>query len=112
MLESKLYPLNVGTLVIRDPRVIHGGTGNWSDETRFMPCLCASATKLLWESKFCKRTLPDAVWKTLDEKAQAHTEYVWVEAVDEESPTKRPCSVRFVQKISDGSGVPPMYMSQ
>lgn len=37
--ESTLQPLRTGDLIVRDVRVLHGGTPNLSDATRFLPAV-------------------------------------------------------------------------
>ena len=49
-LASTLQPLCKGDVIIRDVRVLHGGTPNRTDETRFLPSL-EFALKSFWESK-------------------------------------------------------------
>lgn len=48
-LESTLQPLSAGDIIVRDVRVLHGGTPNRSQEIRYLPSL-EFASKVLRES--------------------------------------------------------------
>lgn len=77
----RLFPLESGTAIIRDVRLWHGGTPNWSSETRFLPNLefysvgyaehSRSLVKPGFESRFSKPSLPRELFMELPEEIQA-----------------------------------------
>lgn len=76
-LNSRLYPLKPGSIVLRETRVIHGGVANYSEFTRHMPCILAEST---YKSVFHRpppRSLPQSVWNQLPPDVQQHTHYVY-----------------------------------
>eukprot|EP00933_Yihiella_yeosuensis_P063642 TRINITY_DN6685_c1_g1_i1.p1 TRINITY_DN6685_c1_g1~~TRINITY_DN6685_c1_g1_i1.p1 ORF type:complete len:309 (+),score=30.07 TRINITY_DN6685_c1_g1_i1:452-1378(+) len=70
---STLQPLEPGDLLLRDVRVLHGGTPNLSNKTRFLPSL-EFVLDDFRQSRYYKwlepRSMPEDIWDTLSYKAR------------------------------------------
>lgn len=75
--DSKLSPLDPGDMLLRDVRVLHGGTPNQSTEARFLPSLDFALTAFLQSEEYkwpVHMSLPDKLMGGLSPAAQ---KWVW-----------------------------------
>merc|ERR1711953_1571505 len=75
MRSSRLFPLSVGDVIIRDARLWHGGTPNLSNETRFLPNIelaSASFSEVLISRKELWAVLPHHLFSKLSPRCQEH----------------------------------------
>ena len=73
MKRQRLYPVPAGAVLLRDVRVLHGGTPNFSQEVRFLPSilLCSGAAAAAGRFKQDWPTLPRQLFDTLRSDVQA-----------------------------------------
>ncbi len=77
-LSSVLQPLHAGDVVVRDVRVLHGGTPNCSPKSRFLPSLefaphsLRSSSTGEWPAMWqVQASLPSELFEKLSSRAQA-----------------------------------------
>jgi hypothetical protein len=74
---SRLCPLSAGTVVIRDIRVLHGGTPNRSASTRFLPAVLLAAEGI--NKRYYNdgpKKLPQDVFDLLPEQVKPYCEFL------------------------------------
>ena len=72
--HSRLFPVPAGAALLRDVRILHGGTPNWSEQTRYLPSIEYVSGELRAEKDPemfpPSRSIPWYVYETLPERVQ------------------------------------------
>ena len=70
----RLFPLPVGSVILRDVRTLHGGSPNLSNRARFLPAVEFASTQFLATARgrqyICQNSLPRPLSKSLRPQAQ------------------------------------------
>ena len=88
--HSRLFPVPAGAALLRDVRILHGGTPNWSEQTRYLPSIEYVSGELRAEKDPemfpPSRSIPWYVYETLPERVQHLCQELVAEKADPGCP--------------------------
>lgn len=88
--HSRLFPVPAGAALLRDVRILHGGTPNWSNHTRYLPSIEYISGELRAEKDPDmfppSRCIPWYVYETLPERVQHLCQELVAEKADPGCP--------------------------